>query len=482
MLRRISRLALIIGIASFGATAHVGSPDIYLEGQAGPYKLFITVRPPMVIPGVAELEIRSETSGVQEIRAVPLPMSGPGARFSPVPDQLKVSAYDPRFFTGTLWMMASGSWQVKVSVSGLAGTGTLAVPVPSAATSTKKMQAGLGALLSVLMTFLVFGLVAIVGASVREAKLVPGIVPDHEHRKRGRVAMALAFVIVLGVIWYGMNWWDRDAISYGQNVYKPLGMKAVRSGNLLTLNLSESGMRSVDDLIPDHGHLMHLYLIRQPDLDVVYHLHPELQQAGVFQLELPTVPTGTYKLYADIVHQSGFPETLVTSVNLPGERGRALSGDDASATTMGWRNSTVFSLADGYRMEWIRPAGAIHAKEACPLQFRLLNAQGKAPNDMALYMGMLGHAAFLKTDGSTFAHIHPTGTVSMAAFMMAQGQKADEMSGMNMSGMDMSSSASGLPNQVSFPYGFPSAGRYRAFVQMKHGNIVETGIFDMQAE
>jgi hypothetical protein len=33
-------------------------------------------------------------------------------------------------------------------------------------------------------------------------------------------------------------------------------------------------------------------------------------------------------------------------------------------------------------------------------------------------------------------------------------------------------------NVVEFPYGFPSAGRYRIFVQMKHGAIVETSVFD----
>ena len=31
---------------------------------------------------------------------------------------------------------------------------------------------------------------------------------------------------------------------------------------------------------------------------------------------------------------------------------------------------------------------------------------------------------------------------------------------------------------VEFPYGFPSPGRYRIFIQMKHSEIVETGIFD----
>jgi len=41
------------------AQAHVGSPDIYAEGAAGPYRLLVTVRPPLVIPGVAEIEVRT---------------------------------------------------------------------------------------------------------------------------------------------------------------------------------------------------------------------------------------------------------------------------------------------------------------------------------------------------------------------------------------------------------------------------------------
>jgi hypothetical protein len=45
-----------------------------------------------------------------------------------------------------------------------------------------------------------------------------------------------------------------------------------------------------------------------------------------------------------------------------------------------------------------------------------------------------------------------------------------------MPGMTMDYAA--LPNSVSFPYGFPSPGAYRIFVQMKHGNIIETAAFD----
>jgi hypothetical protein len=88
-------------------------------------------------------------------------------------------------------------------------------------------------------------------------------------------------------------------------------------------------------------------------------------------------------------------------------------------------------------------------------------------------MGMVGHAAFVKDDGTVFAHIHPNGTVSMAALMRAQG-KADPMVGMNMGSV--------IPNVVAFPYGLPSAGKYRIFVQMKRGGTVETGVFDIASD
>jgi hypothetical protein len=34
------------------------------------------------------------------------------------------------------------------------------------------------------------------------------------------------------------------------------------------------------------------------------------------------------------------------------------------------------------------------------------------------------------------------------------------------------------PADVSFPYGFPPAGDYRMFVQVKREGQVETGVFD----
>jgi hypothetical protein len=115
-------------------------------------------------------------------------------------------------------------------------------------------------------------------------------------------------------------------------------------------------------------------------------------------------------------------------------------------------------------------------------------------------MGMLGHAAFIRTDRSVFAHVHPSGSVPMQALAMTQqsdpvaASRSGEMepmaahtlhkalmAGMEMPGMPMPEKST-LPAEVSFPYGFPKPGSYRIFVQVKRGGEIETGVFDATVE
>ena len=484
----------VVAIGSLPAIAHVGSPDVYAEGQAGPYKLNVVVRPPVVIPGVAEIEVRTQTAGVDRITVTPVPLTGEAAQHPPVPDAMDRPSKDGQFYTAHLWIMATGSWQIRFAVNGTQGSGVLSIPFPATAMMTRKMQPGLGALLAGLGILLVLGMVGIVGAATREARLPPGESVTPRGRKRALAAMSVTFAILVAGIILGNVWWKSEAANYSSYIYKPLQMSASVQGAVLDLKLHDPGwlqQRKLDDFIPDHNHLMHLYMIRWPAMDVVYHLHPEPVATGEFQLPLPSVPAGTYHLYADVVHAQGFPETIAGELTLARVSGRALAGDDAEGTSapvaradVGQRSDAgageqTFKLPDGYTMVWKSP-GRLLAKAPEDFQFELLDPTGKAPADMALYMGMPGHAAFVKTDGTVFAHIHPTGTVAMAAFMMANPQAGSANGGnggeMSMPGMDMSHN--GLPNAVGFPYGFPTPGRYRIFVQMKHGKTVETGVFD----
>jgi hypothetical protein len=104
---------------------------------------------------------------------------------------------------------------------------------------------------------------------------------------------------------------------------------------------------------------------------------------------------------------------------------------------------------------------------------------GKPAQDMQPYMGMAGHAEFMRSDLSVFAHLHPAGSVSMAALELAQAGLANAAPSApdKMMSMPMAASAP-LPPEVRFPYGFPQPGDYRMFVQIKRAGRVETGAFD----
>jgi hypothetical protein len=491
-LRFLSVLLLCVLAVPHAAHAHVGSKDVFETVSAGPYKLYVTIRMPTVIPGVATVEVRSSGANVSGIHITPLPITGEASKHPPTSDPMAHSAADPAFFTGSLWMMAPGSWEVRFEIAGEAGEQTVSVPVPAVPLSTLKMQRGLGITLGVLGLFLVVSMAGIVAAAVRDARLEPGAIPSPNRRRRAVIATVGSLVFMALLIWGGAKWWNVEAASYSLDVYQPLKVDPVLSGNVLDLNVrafhpdSERRGRSNNDFLPDHGHLMHLYAIREPDMDAVFHLHPALAGAGDFRIALPAMPAGTYTLYGDVVHASGFPETLVSTIVVPANMpGGALGPDDAAAYPQSLSAGELgnsYKLPDGYVMVWDRPS-TLTANAAYTFRFHLLDASGNPAGDMQPYLGMAGHAAFVKTDGTVFAHTHPEGSAAMAALMLANGSDANAHAGMSMEmPMEMGQHSEPISNTVEFPYGFPSAGRYRIFIQMKHGTTIETGAFDASVQ
>src|SRR5688572_31759980 len=88
MARRAALVALLAAAAlQSPVRAHLGSPDVFLESHAGPYRLLVTVRPPIAIPGVADVDVLTTSGDVREVHIVPLPLTGDGAKFAPVPDR-----------------------------------------------------------------------------------------------------------------------------------------------------------------------------------------------------------------------------------------------------------------------------------------------------------------------------------------------------------------------------------------------------------
>ena len=469
------------------ALAHVGSPDVFLEGQAGAYRLLVTVRPPHAIPGIADVDILTTSDGVRDIRIVPLPLTGPGAQFAPVADRAVRSAEDPRLFTGHLWMMGAGAWQVRVTVTGDNGEGTLSVPVPTLPQSTLEMSLALRAMLFVLMMLLAAGLVGIVSALAREARLAPGEPVDRSARVRGWIAGGVAAVAVGAIVFLGNRWWSAESSTYNRYVYKPIAATpTVTDDSRLKLYLTDPGWiasRRLDDFVPDHGHLMHLFVV-SPGLDRLWHLHPDEIATGLFERRLPDMPSGEYELFADLVHATGVSETVTGRLRNIEVHGAPLAGDDSAWEEVrlppspqpgagGTRKPDTTdapTATDGGRIVWVRDDTPLVTKRLTMFTFRVDDALGQPARDLELYMGMPGHAIFVKRDRTVFAHVHPSGSAPMAAMEIAM--PSDRAHAHHMV------TASATPSTVTFPYGFPESGEYRILVQVKRAGHVMTGAFD----
>ncbi|MGB0034476.1 MAG: hypothetical protein WBP79_03275 [Candidatus Acidiferrales bacterium] len=480
--------ALFVSLLLAGpCVAHVGSPDVYFQGDAGAYHLIVTVRTPKMVPGVAEIDIRSSAPGVRQIKIVPLYIVGPASKFPPPPDVLLPSKVDPQFFSGKLWLMASGSWQVRIEADGDKGAGTLAVPVPAAARSTLPMEKNLGAILAGLLLLLVAAIVSIVGAARREGELESGVPAGRREKRGARIVMAITTLIVGVMLALGGWWWKAAAANRADlMIYKPPQLfVSLIPGDRMLLRIDESpwhirraGTMGIG-LIPDHGHLMHLFLIRVPQMDRFYHLHPAEDKGGVFLDELPPIAAGQYQIFGDIVRETGFPDTLTAKMDIPETTGRPLAGDDSEAVAPplaeGSTDNMAADLSGGARMIWERDSGPLRSNQLLMFRFRVEDANGKPATDLEPYMGMAGHAEFVRSDLSVFAHVHPDGSAPMAAVQLADasfpGKTADVSA---MTGMVMGP----ISYEVVFPYGFPKPGLYRIFVQVKRGGHVETGVFD----
>jgi hypothetical protein len=224
----------------------------------------------------------------------------------------------------------------------------------------------------------------------------------------------------------------------------------------------EIPIRVHGELMPDHGHDMHLFAVRVPELDRLLHLHP--MRAGQRLVKaLPSFDAGRYALFGDIVLESGFPVTGTAEVDLAARDCMQPSGDDSVWAGAARNDAPIAELGDGARMIWERP-DHLRAGEAMLLRFRV-----EPDAELEPYMGMAGHAAIVRRDLSVFAHLHPNGSVAMPALLLADPHAMHRMH-------------AAIAQPIAFPYGFPQPGDYRIFVQVKRAGRVATGVFDARVE
>lgn len=442
--------------------AHVGSPNTFFDGNAGPYAVRVIVKQPGVVPGLADISVHTG-AGVTRVAVKPVKWDV-GEKGSPPADDATRIGGDPTSWAANLWLMARGSYSIYVDVDGAQGHGRAIVPVTAMATKVLPMPRLLGAILVLMGVLLVAGAITMVGAGAREAVLAPGAEVDAVHRRNGRIALAAGAVVLLALVARGKAWWGEVDRDYQRSLFKPLHITTTVDRNgMLDLFIDDPDWRArgarFTPIMPDHGKLMHLFLIRD-DESAIAHLHPQALARDHFRAAVPSLPAGHYRVFADITHESGYAQTLIDRVDVSTASPAKTDADDATYAA-GAVQPAVMTMTSPAKLT---------ANRAYELGFVVRDPSGK-PAALEPYMGMLGHAVIVSDDFSLFVHLHPMGSVSMASQMKyAERDKVP----FDMRSMMPAASSDGV---VTFPFEFPRSGRYHVWVQTKVNGEIVTGAF-----
>lgn len=424
----IYSLLLILAVSS-AASAHVGSSGVIVQKQAGKYQLLISIKPPDVVPGTASVTVFVEQGRAGTIGARPIYFRS-GDKGAPTHDLLTPTGQNR--YEGDLWLMDSGSSSIELSIDGPDGKQQVVVPVMAVATALRDMPEGTGFGLAAMGLLLVVMLITIIGASNADGVLAPGQAPPAKIGRRRLAGMSIGLVVIVLIMAGWRSWWNSTAEDYRNvQLYRPTpirsSVKIMDAQRQLTIQFDTAGFgndrqkrRPLSFILPDHGKLMHAFLIRVPGLDAFAHLHPNRHDTLSYEATLPALPGGKYLLYSDVVYRSGFSETLTDTIDIPA---RTIPASLASATKpsdiddswlvaepMGVKvgaenvphldNDMVVcgkpgasaKLADGSTMLWMdKSSPVLEAGKLYTLKFAVADAHGKAA-PLEPYLGMGGHA------------------------------------------------------------------------------------------
>lgn len=539
-------------LTTFGTTsfAHVGSPGVVYQGKAGPYIIMVNINPPDVIPGTANISVYIENQQVKTVSVQPVYWFS-GNKGSPKADEALPVKATPGQYQALVWLMESGTASMKITVDGALGKGTVLIPVMAVSTAQRSMPKSLGWILAGLGLLLVILMATIIGASVSDGLVLPGNTNAGNIRRKRIMGTALAFVVLALMLYGGSSWWNSWRNDYNKYIYRPpLAKSSVLNYDQQQIlrfqidsNSLKASKKSMSFIVPDHGKLMHLFMVRENSLDVFAHLHPFRKDSLNFFVDLPNLPEGKYLIFADVVRWNGFTETITDRAEIPKKTlvktvstklyssvlrdpdDTYVISNSSNQTANNFPGKTVLlcgnpgesmQLADGSSAVWEHASNApFEAGKVYPLTFAIHDPSGAAVK-LEPYMGMMGHAVVLKYDGSVYMHLHPVGTFSMASqeileSRMKGNEKAPKVpdpalfrdsidreiaSIRNMTeternkflmaampAMDMPESKHNkMDAMVTFPYAFPSLGKYRIWVQMKRNGKILNSAFDAVVE
>jgi hypothetical protein len=195
----------------------------------------------------------------------------------------------------------------------------------------------------------------------------------------------------------------------------------------LRFSIRGAGGRPLRHFDVEQEKRMHLIVVRR-DGSGFQHLHPELDSSGTWSVPVTLNDAGSYRVFADFKHD-GEARTLAADLNVDGDADyRPLPRPTPTADT-----------ADGYDVRL--DAGPVKAGHEAELRFTV-SRDGRAV-ETEPYLGARGHLVALREGDLAYLHVHPSG------------------------------------DSVAFTSEFPTAGRYRLYLQFKHDGRVHTAPFTL---
>lgn len=189
---------------------------------------------------------------------------------------------------------------------------------------------------------------------------------------------------------------------------------------------------NVRDFEIEHSKRMHLIVVRE-DLTGFQHLHPSLDISGTWRTPIRIEEAGRYRVFADF-NNEGRGLTLADDLEVDGDgRQRDLPPE-----------TDVVRTGGGYEVSLEGEA----TKAGRPSELAFSVTHGGEPVQVEPYLGADGHLVALREGDLAFLHTHP------------EDHDEGETDG-----------------AIRFMTEYPSAGRYRLFLQFRHSGEVETAAF-----
>lgn len=470
--------------------ADIGHNNVVYEGKAGdiPIRVFVTL--PGVVPGLADISIKVFADDINKVTIQPIKKDKDRKSKSPPPDIAKRVKGEKNMFSAQLWLMDFGSYSLDIRLYQNQDVYRASIPVNSIASKVIVMSQGTSILLFILCSILFFGAVNIIRVAYKDSTELPGDNPDNRKIVKSYIVTFLSLIILSTIIYTGKNWWDKIDISYQNNIFQSLEneIQILDNGKekFMSIEIVDKlwQQNRMSDIIPDHGKIMHIYLISK-NYETLAHIHPSrTKNDDTFIVKMPPVNFGTYFLYMDVTHATGFSHTMINKIEYKKEN--TIFTKSINNIERDLDDSWVLNSKEN-RIRWKNKKQFYKSGNDINLEFQVLK-NGK-PAVLEPYINMGGHAALLKKDQTVFVHIHPVGTISMASQEIFQEnyiQNIVDQDDICFFGFVDDSTENYILNvspngKVSFPaMKLENTGEYGLWVQVKSEGEVITQKFDFE--